>query len=227
MSWEATAWAAKQITGSAANKLTLLALANYADRLGECFPTQETLASDTEQSIDTVQRRLKNLIELGLVRVEKRPGRRGQWSGRRYYLAMGVAETSEPQSAVRSKPAKETATKQHHAAPGPATIPHQARSPYRTAVRHKPSIEPPLEPSTRKTASSADERLQAFEGKYEPTEIVQNRIAQRLGSEGWLILGELSDAQRARLTTLQRRGELDDAALVTFAASVRLARAPP
>ncbi|WP_441267685.1 helix-turn-helix domain-containing protein [Bradyrhizobium sp. 215_C5_N1_1] len=227
MSWEATAWAAKQITGSAPNKLTLLALANYADERGECWPTQETLARDTEQSIDTVQRRIKNLVELGLVRVERRPGRRGQWQGRRYYLAMGVAEKSKPQSAARSKPSNAPATTPRHAAPGPATIPHQARSPYRTAVRHKPSIEPPLEPPARKTANSAEERLQAFQGKCEPTEVVQNRIAQRLGSEGWLILGELSDAQRARLTTLQRRGELDDAALTSFAASVRLARPPP
>ncbi|WP_181769462.1 helix-turn-helix domain-containing protein [Bradyrhizobium sp. UNPA324] len=227
MSWQATAWAAKQVTGSASNKLTLLALANYADHEGVCWPTQETLARDTEQSVDTVQRRLKALVKLGLVRVETRPGGRGQWDGRKYYLAMGVAEMSEPQSAARSDPANEPATKPRHAAPGPVTVPHQARSPYRTAVRHKPSIEHPIEPPARTTASSADERLQAFQGKCEPTEVVQNRIAQRLGSEGWLILGELSDAQRSRLTTLQRRGELDDAALASFAASVRLARPPP
>ncbi|UPJ27077.1 helix-turn-helix domain-containing protein [Bradyrhizobium sp. CW1] len=226
MSWQATAWAAKQITGSASNKLTLLALANYADDKGICWPTQETLANDTEQSIDTVQRRIKSLVNLGLVHVETRPGGRGRWDGRRYHL-VGVAEMSKPQSAVRSRPASDLSAEPHHAAPGPATIPHQARSPYRTAVRHITSKEPPLEPSARKTANSADERLQAFQANREPTEVIQNRIAQRLGSEGWLILGELSDAQRARLTTLQRRGELDDAALTAFAASVRLARAPP
>ncbi|WP_458158609.1 helix-turn-helix domain-containing protein [Bradyrhizobium sp. 18BD] len=227
MSWQATAWAAKQVTGSASNKITLYALANYAGPDGVCWPTQETLARDTEQSVDTVQRRLKSLVKLGLVRVETRPGGRGQWDGRKYYLAMGVAEMSEPQSAARSEPTNEPATKPRHAAPGPATVPHQARSPYRTAVRHKPSIEHPIEPPARKTASCADERLRAFQGKCEATEVIQNRIAQRLGSEGWLILGELSDAQRARLTTLQRRGELDDAALASFAASVRLARPPP
>ena len=31
MSWQATAWAAKQKAGGASNKLTLLVLANYAD----------------------------------------------------------------------------------------------------------------------------------------------------------------------------------------------------
>ncbi|WP_050991049.1 MULTISPECIES: helix-turn-helix domain-containing protein [Bradyrhizobium] len=227
MSWQATAWAAKQVTGSASNKLTLLALANYADDKGICWPTQETLARDTEQSIDTVQRRIKSLVKLGLVRVETRPGGRGRWDGRKYHLAMGVAEMSKPQSAARSKPENEPPARLHHAAPGPATIPHQARSPYRTAVRCITSKEPPIEPPARTTPNSADERLQAFQSRSEPTEVIQNRIAQRLGSEGWLILGELSDAQRARLTTLQRRGELDDAALASFAASVRLARPPP
>ena len=97
MSWQATAWAAKQVTGSASNKLTLLALANYADHRGICWPTQETLARDTEQSVDTVQRRLKSLVKLGLVRVETRPGGRGQWDGRKYHLAMAYTKAGDPQ----------------------------------------------------------------------------------------------------------------------------------
>lgn len=227
MSWEATAWAAKQITGSAPSKLTLLALANYADPSGICWPTQDTLARDTEQSIDTVQRRLKMLVKLGLVRIETRAGRRGQWSGKLYHLAMGVAEISKPQSAARSHPEAAPVAEPDHAAPGPSTVPHQARPPYRTAVRHKPSLEPSKEPSAQTSKKSAADRLQAFQGKWEPQEVVQHRIARRLGAEGWLILGEISEQQREKLTKLERMGRLDDAVLSAAIASTRLARAPP
>ena len=54
VSWKATAWAAGQTTGAARRKLLLLALANYADETGVCWPSQETLARDTEQSVDNV-----------------------------------------------------------------------------------------------------------------------------------------------------------------------------
>jgi hypothetical protein len=224
MSWEATGWAAKQVTGSAASKLTLLALANYADAQGICWPTQETLARDTEQSIDTVQRRLKMLVALGLVRIETRAGRRGQWDGKLYHLAMPVAEMTKPQSAVRSETATAPAAKPHHAAPGPVTVPHQARSPYRTAMRHKPSLEPTREPSAQTAARPAAERLQAFQGKWEPQEVVQHRIARRLGAEGWLVLGEMTAEQRDKLTKLERYGNLDDATL-TLEARLALRRA--
>ena len=64
MSWKATAWAIRQTTGSSGRKVLLLALANYADEHGVCWPSQETLARNTEQSVDTVQRQLKKLLEL-------------------------------------------------------------------------------------------------------------------------------------------------------------------
>ncbi len=103
MSWQATAWALQQQTGSSAAKLTLLALCNYADEDGICWPSQERLAAETEQSVDTVQRRIKQLAALGLVRVERREGARGQWAGKIYYLNLSVAKMTKPQNAVRSK----------------------------------------------------------------------------------------------------------------------------
>lgn len=220
MSWQATAWAAKQKTGSASNKLTLLALANYADEHGICWPTQETLATDTEQSIDTVQRRIKALVGLGLVRVERRPKGRGQWAGRIYHLTMGVAEMSKPQIAARSSPVeKRAAAPPDHAAPGPTTMPHQARSPCRTAVRHKPPKN--LHKNLQQKTSSivAADRLLAFQRKQEGSEVIQNRIAQRLGDDGWLILGAMSEQQLASLTAMEQRGQLDDD--VALAAALR------
>lgn len=222
MSWQATAWAAKQATGSAGNKLTLLALANYADSSGVCWPTQDTLAANTEQSIDTVQRRLKRLVALKLVRVEKREANRGQWPGKIYHLNISVAEKTKPQSAAPPQPSQTPPPAADHAAPERVTMPPQARPPYRTAVRHKPSIEQLIEPPVMNNArASAGERLQAFQGKHEGDEVVQNRIAQRLGKEGWEVLGLLTDAQRAKLTNLERRGELTDERLAAAALDAR------
>src|SRR5258706_13964472 len=88
MSWQATAWAMRQITGSARRKLVLLALAYYADKNGICWPSQETLARDSEQSVDTVQRQLDVLEEQKQIHRERMPKRRGQWQGHRYRLPL-------------------------------------------------------------------------------------------------------------------------------------------
>ena len=211
MSWRATAWAVKQVTGSPATKVILLALANYADPNGVCWPTQEGLALDTEQSTDTIQRRMKCLIELGLVRQEKLPKVRGQWPRYMYHLKMGTEDATKPPSVSTSQSSKDSLSIAAQAAPGTVTMPQLARSPHRIAVRHKPSSEPIIKPpATNGARASADERLQAFRGKRDGDEVVQNRIAQRLGSEGWLIFGALTDAQRAKLTSHERRGVLTD-----------------
>jgi hypothetical protein len=93
-------------------------------------------------------------------------------------------------------------------------------------LRHKPSIEPSFEPSVQNAPDAAADRLRAFQGKHEGVEVVQNRIAQRLGSEGWLILGGLSDAHRIRLTSLERTGKLDDEALANAALAARCPQPP-
>lgn len=53
-------------------------------------------------------------------------------------------------------------------------------------LRHKPSIEPSFEPSHTRVTSDVVERLQAFQGKQEGSEVVQNRIARRIGDDGGL-----------------------------------------
>jgi len=67
MSYQATAWAVKQKTGSPSGKSLLMALANYAGECGECHPSIATLAEDTEQSEQSVRRRLNEFIDSGLV----------------------------------------------------------------------------------------------------------------------------------------------------------------
>jgi hypothetical protein len=200
MSWKATAWAIRQTTGAAGRKLLLLALANYADEYGVCWPSQNTLARDTEQSVDTVQRQLNAVEHLKLLIRERMPKRRGQWRGYRYTLSMQASAGLRPgQAAIPA-----------------ATRPH--------SLRLKPSIEPSYEPSRKSTTSNSAERLLAFQQKQEGVEIVQDRIARRIGDDGWLMLGEMNDAQRSRLSTLERQGRLDDETLMNAVLAIRLTR---
>jgi hypothetical protein len=67
MSVQAITWATQQVTGRSVIKFVLVAIANYADDAGKCWPSQQRLAEDTEQSVDSVQRALKELKRLGLL----------------------------------------------------------------------------------------------------------------------------------------------------------------
>lgn len=67
MSIQAMNWALGKETGSPAVKVVLLTLANYANQNGAAFPSHEQLAEETEQSTDSVARKLQELVKLGLI----------------------------------------------------------------------------------------------------------------------------------------------------------------
>lgn len=231
MSWQATKWAIKQKVGNQGRKLLLIVLAEFADEHGYCWPSQGRLAKDTEASLDTVQRQTKKLIADGFVQVERPPKRRGQWQTFRYRLKMN-GQNAEPQDTVRpprSDPPPTERYVEYENAAGlgrtePAIKPQrQAASetkPGRTAMRPNPSIEksieplgePPQQPPRATTSRFAAERLQAWQWE-QAEEVVQSRIAQRLGNQGWSILVELSENDLDRLTKLEMKRELDDETL--------------
>ena len=49
------------------DRLVLLALANHANELLECWPSHETLAREANAHVDTVRKSLRRLDDLGLV----------------------------------------------------------------------------------------------------------------------------------------------------------------
>jgi DNA-binding MarR family transcriptional regulator len=53
-------------------KFVLIMLANYADESGKCWPSVQTLATNTGLSTATVKRALKKLIARGLLSREQR-----------------------------------------------------------------------------------------------------------------------------------------------------------
>jgi hypothetical protein len=94
MSVDALSWAKKQKTGGPAPKCLLLALADYADEDGICWPSQETLAKVTEQSVDSVQRQLKQLEAIPLIERRGRGLRNGRRAVTKYTLMMPVTTAS-------------------------------------------------------------------------------------------------------------------------------------
>ena len=82
---------------SAGHKLTMLALADYADDEMSCFPAVPTLAQKTGQSERTVQRHIKDFEEQGLLRKERRNRDSGAYSSNRYILILdGVTMSPAP-----------------------------------------------------------------------------------------------------------------------------------
>lgn len=78
MSMQAQAWAIRQTTGSPSAKATLWSIANYANDMWAAWPKQSLIAVESEQSEDSVGKRIRDLAELGLMRriKLKRGGRR-------------------------------------------------------------------------------------------------------------------------------------------------------
>ena len=74
---------------SAGHKLTLLALADYADQEMSCFPSVATLAQKTSQSERTIQRHIADFEEQGLIEKERRNRDSGADSSNRYFLNLG------------------------------------------------------------------------------------------------------------------------------------------
>lgn len=72
MSVWATKWAYEQTIKPVGRKFVLIAIADFADETGWCFPSQETLASMTDQGVSTVRAHIKKLEADGLVKREAR-----------------------------------------------------------------------------------------------------------------------------------------------------------
>lgn len=76
MAFEMMAWAMRQKTGKPANKAVLMAMCNYSDEFGVCYPSAETIAKITEQSVKTVRRAIDDLIEGNFIKITGRRRRK-------------------------------------------------------------------------------------------------------------------------------------------------------
>jgi len=96
MSIEALNWAWSVPDVSPAQKLVLLALANYADSRGKCWPSIKTVSRKTCLARRTVTRALETLAVAGFVRADRRSRDDGSQSSNIYHLPIkqgGQADT--------------------------------------------------------------------------------------------------------------------------------------
>ena len=58
--------------------------------------------------------------------------------------------------------------------------------------------------------------------RLEDTAVIQNRIAMRIGSDGWIVLGNLPADELDRITELERERKLTAEELASIYAAARL-----
>src|SRR5690606_21892293 len=111
MSVQAIAWAFEQYVPQPGAKLVLLALANFANEQGLCWPSQATIAELTSQGVRTVRRHLATLEEMGLIARQARIREDGTYASDAYQLLMGDHGQNPPKakSAAGQKGKRRTA----------------------------------------------------------------------------------------------------------------------
>ena len=213
MSHLATMWAYRQEIESGP-KFVLVALADFADEAGTCYPGQERIAAMTGMHRSSVVRHLKTLESLGLVSRVHRQGPKGQRTSDRYALHLGtnVAESNVADSNVGES----------NVASGAVPLSQSAQNQRRT-VRQEPSVEPPVEPSGTDSAREPV-TFAAFYDAYprkaaRPKAVAAYRAALKRASADQILAGAIAyrndpnrdDAFTAHPTTwLNRDGWNDD-----------------
>lgn len=137
------AWARGIKTGSATVKSVLLAVANYADEEGVCWPSHRQLCEDTELSRNSVIRALEQLENLGLLHREGRYRDDGSRTSDLITLDLGAsASVASPRPTV--------------APPRPTKLRSTVGHPPSHGATAEPIIEPLITKNTRGSRLSED-----------------------------------------------------------------------
>jgi hypothetical protein len=139
MSISAIAWTWQQRGLTPAERLTLLALADYTNRDGVAWPSNKSIAAQTELHPMTVRRARQALVAKGLIRVEARQRSDGSDSSNIYTI--GEDSVTLPPSSV--------------------TLP-QSSEKYRGPLASDAPHEPLREPINNPIVSTAKELLAVF-----------------------------------------------------------------
>jgi len=100
MSIEAIGWAKYRTCKTPSEKLLLFILANYADEVHSCFPSEKHLAKICGISDRQIRRCLASLVEQNYIKIVRRKG-----TSNRYYLRMEAhVHTVRTHSSSNTKP---------------------------------------------------------------------------------------------------------------------------
>lgn len=148
MSIAAFAWATKQKAGGVAAKAVLRALADYADDTGLCWPSQATLAFDTELTDRSVRDQLVKLEKSGLITREEYRRRDGTQGSDRIRLNMEDCRKDVP-------PERKDVPISRKDVPAVQAEPLSEQPEGRSALT---TFEPPLEPPLAAAANAPEAR---------------------------------------------------------------------
>lgn len=140
MSIHAVSWALSVDAGGPSAKCTLLVIASYADEHGHCWPAQSTVAKESDQSVDTVQRRIRDLEGIGLITREERPEQNGK-AGGRYYYQLAMTKKIQEEETTPHPAARSETTPQNE-----PTTPQTPPKPHRTVAVQTAILNPSLKP---------------------------------------------------------------------------------
>jgi hypothetical protein len=133
------AWKSELATG---RKMVLLALCDWANEQGECYPSVPTLAVKCSMGERTVQGHLADMEELGIIRRVMRTGRSTFYFINSAAFPMSPAESAPPQN-PHPTPAK------------PAGVPPQNPHPTPAAAAPISTTEPSGKPSRKSSPARA------------------------------------------------------------------------
>jgi len=208
MSIQALNWALGVQTGSPGTKCLLLALANYADEAGSCFPGQAVLAQVTCQGVRTVQRQLVQLETMGLIRTEQRGRPGGGRTSNRYILQIGAKPANladnpvDPPEKGTTKPANPDDQTRQSRRPNPPTV-AGSKPPL---LAEEPPIEPPVvEPPEENAEQSSAGALFDVDPPKPPrrTPDPLNVEAKALGDHWHTLTNGMSNFHQARTVAVK------------------------
>lgn len=170
MSIYATKWAYAQNVTPAGRKFVLVALADFADAEGRCFPGQDTLAVMTGQDERSIRRHMDALEEAGLIRREERRRSDGSRTTDVVYL-LAPTEALRPEAPVRATGQNDRLGR---AATGQSVRNNRTICPTQPdkLSGHEPSVEPSVE----------EERAAATTGDATPSLTVQDQAGLAQGN---------------------------------------------
>lgn len=122
MSFQALNWIVGLKLGSPKYKSIMLVLANYADEIAECFPSQKTISNQTEYCLRSVKQGIKDLQAIGIISTTKQYRKNGSEKSLRYRLNMSMSQVEYDSSLEKYKADKS------HFYGGAADAPHEGDS---------------------------------------------------------------------------------------------------
>lgn len=167
-------WAASQRVGDVGTKATLLTLANYADEEFSCYPSQATLAEETEQSPRTIWKQVKWLESVGLIRRERRYDGQGHRKSDRFYLQLDVVIDVRERPDLLAKSAdRPTRTQGASGDEGPTR--NATREPYSQPGCEGTPSEPPEQDSPNGSSCGDGAQLSLLPDPQPPTSAERGR----------------------------------------------------